>query len=186
MVWQVERFSIKTWGSSFSLIRFNPRVLSVFSRIRAWRNYYTESLTCIRLVSIYPLLLKFFFSPILLCFSSVLSQRQRLRHRLRWCHLQAVWPACRPGAQPLLPWQHHLWHHLRGFLALRPFAAGWLRRLQLQHLGRHEGRPSRWVERGGRKTAMCWCDVRTVGWKRLDLKLKWGLHSLWNYFFEVL
>lgn len=59
----------------------------------------------------------------------VLPQWQRLCHRLRWCYLPAVWSACRPGADGLLTWQHHLRHHLRGFLTLRPFAAGGLRRL---------------------------------------------------------
>lgn len=63
------------------------------------------------------------------CLSAVLSQRQRLRHRLRRRHLQAVRPARRPGAGPLLPRQHHLRHHFGGLLALRPLAAGWLRRL---------------------------------------------------------
>ena len=114
------------------------------SESRANRSHFTPSL----LVSVSQC--SWSFLPLIhlpLLLPKVLPQRQRLRHRLRRRHLQAVRPTCRPGTQPLLPWQHHLRHHLRGFLTLRPLAAGRLRRLQLQHLGCHEGRQSRWVER---------------------------------------
>lgn len=83
------------------------------------------------------------------CFSfpfPVLSQWPRICHWLRWCHLPAVWPASRPGAHDVLPWQHHLWNHIRSLLKERPPLVGRLWRLQLQCLGYPQGRTSRLVD----------------------------------------
>lgn len=81
-----------------------------------------------------------------LSFVAVLPQWQRFCHRLRWCYMPAVWPACRPGADGLLTRQHHLWHHLRGVLQERPPTAGWLWRFQLQRVGHFEGWPCWYVK----------------------------------------
>lgn len=88
----------------------------------------------------------------------VLPERQRICHRLGWCHLPSVRPASRPGTRPLLARQHHLRHHLCGLLPFRAPVACWLWWLQLQHLGLHEGRPTRFgttLWRGGRLTLLC-------------------------------
>lgn len=76
---------------------------------------------------------------------TVFPQWECLWDGLWWRHLQAVWSACRPGADDVQPRQHYLWHHLRGVLQERPPAPGRLWWLQLQRLGHAEGRACRWV-----------------------------------------
>lgn len=76
---------------------------------------------------------------------TVFPQWECLWDGLWWRHLQAVWSACRPGADDVQPRQHYLRHHLRGVLQERPPAPGRLWWLQLQRLGHAEGRACRWV-----------------------------------------
>lgn len=82
----------------------------------------------------------------------VLPKWQRICHRLGWRHLPSIRSASWPGTRPILARQHHLRHHLCGLLPFWAPVACWLRWLQLQHLGLHEGRPTRF---GGRLKQLC-------------------------------
>lgn len=75
---------------------------------------------------------------------AVFPKWECLWHGLRRRHLQAVWPACWPGADDVQPRQHHLRHHLGGFLQEWTAAPGRLWWLQLQCLGHPERRACRY------------------------------------------
>ncbi|XP_061724629.1 uncharacterized protein LOC133530637 isoform X1 [Cydia pomonella] len=73
----------------------------------------------------------------------VLPVRVRVRDGLGRRDVPHVRHPRRPGAGHVLARQHHLRHHVRGLLQVRPPAARRLRRLQLQRVGLHEERACR-------------------------------------------